>query len=260
MKVVDLSVTLVSGLPVDPPAQIPQIEYHSHKEERMLASFMRAFPGLKQEDIADGEAWATEYIRLSTHSGTHMDAPWHFASTTDGGKPAWGIDQAPLDWCIGNGVVVDFTDKPNGYVCTVADFEAYFKKVGYQLKPGDIVLLHTTAPTKWGTEEYMVTGCGVGREATLWLCSQGVHTVGTDAWSWDAPLSLVAKKYVENNDPSIIWEGHKAGRECAYLQIEKLANLETLPVTGFTFCAFPCKIEKASAGWCRAVALLDEAK
>ena len=52
MKIVDLSVTMVSDLPVDPPAQIPRIEYHSHTEEQMLASFMRMFPGLKKEDIA----------------------------------------------------------------------------------------------------------------------------------------------------------------------------------------------------------------
>lgn len=258
MKIVDLSVTLVDGLPVDPPGQIPQIEYHSHKDDDMLASFMELFPGLRREDIPGGEAWAVESIRLCTHSGTHMDAPWHFASTTDNGKPAWGIDEAPLEWCIGNGVVVDATDKPDGYVLNVEDFKEYFKKVNYTLKPGDIILLHTNAPTQWGSKKYMFTGCGVGRDATVWLCDQGVHTVGTDAWSWDAPLSLVAKKYVETGDASIIWEGHKAGIERAYLQIEKLANLDTLPVSGFTFCAFPCKIEHASAGWCRAVAIFND--
>ena len=46
-----------------------------------LAQF---FPGLKQEDLPDGEAWAVEDVQLNTHNGTHLDAPYHFASTQDG--------------------------------------------------------------------------------------------------------------------------------------------------------------------------------
>ncbi|MDL2219100.1 cyclase family protein [Ruminococcaceae bacterium OttesenSCG-928-O06] len=258
MKLVDLSVSIVSGLPVDPPIQIPKITYVKHKDKLAISSYLEFFPGLTEEELPEGEAWATELMQIATHAGTHMDAPWHFHSTMNGGEPSWSIDEVPLEWCIGNGVVVDATDKPNGYVLTSADFIEYFKKMDYTLKPGDIVLLHTTAPTAWGKEEYLVTGCGVGREGTLWLIDQGVRCVGTDAWSWDAPLPLVAKVYEKTKDPSIVWEGHKAGREKAYVQMEKLANLDKIPKTGFTFIGFPVKIERASAGWIRAVAMLED--
>ncbi len=98
----------------------------------------------------------------------------------------------------------------------------------------------------------------MGREATLWLTERGVHVVGTDAWSWDRPLPLIAKEYEESHDASIIWEGHFAGIEKGYCHIEKLTNLKTLPSTGFTFFCFPVKVKGASAGWIRAVALVDE--
>ena len=62
--------------------------------------------------------------------------------------------------------------------------------------------------------------------------AQGVKIVGTDAWSWDAPFVHTNKVWQETRDPSIIWEGHKAGREIGYFQMEKLHNLEALPSTG----------------------------
>jgi len=48
------------------------------------------------------------------------------------------------------------------------------------------------------------------REATNWLTGKGVRVVGTDAWSWDAPFSATAKRFADNQDPTIVWEGHKA--------------------------------------------------
>src|SRR6185312_9638390 len=53
---------------------------------------------VEKEDLPDGEGWGFEWVRLSTHCTTHLDAPWHFASTMDGGKRAITIDEVPLDW------------------------------------------------------------------------------------------------------------------------------------------------------------------
>lgn len=258
MKIIDLSVTVENDVISDPPHMMPKIEYYSHKMDKGLTAMQRYFPTLKREDLPDGEAWANETITLTTHSGTHMDAPWHYHSTMNNGEPSWTADQIPLEWCMGDGVMVDFSDKADGYICTSKDFIEYFDKVNYQLKPWDIVLIHTNGPKYWGTPEYMRTGCGIGREGTMWLFEQGVRTVGTDAWGWDAPLLLVGEKYKENPDPNIIWEGHKAGRHQAYLQMEKMTNLDLLPPFGFRVIALPIKIKGASAGWVRAIALLEE--
>jgi kynurenine formamidase len=257
MKIIDLSVSIVSGLPTDPPHQIPKIEYINHDSDESLNTMRKYFPSIAKNDLPEGMGWATEILHLRTHVGTHMDAPWHYHPTMNNGEPAWTIDQVPLEWCIGDGVMVDFSEKPDGYVCTSGDFLEYFDKINYRLKPRDILLLQTGAQKYWGRPDYMNKGCGVGREGTLWLCAQGVCTVGTDAWSWDPPLSLVSERFEKTRDNSIIWEGHKAGKEKAYLQMEKLTNLHQLPAFGFKVVALPIKINKASAGWVRAVALLE---
>ena len=90
----------------------------------------------------------------------------------------------------------------------------------------------------------------------MFLTERGVRVVGTDAWSWDAPFLHTARKFAETRDPSIVWEGHKAGREIGYFQMEKLHRLDELPGDGFDICCFPVKIKGASAGWTRAVAIL----
>jgi len=64
-------------------------------------------------------------------------------------------------------------------------------------------------------------------------------------------------KYLASRNPALIWEGHKAGREIGYCHIEKLHNLEALPTTGFSIACFPVKVRGGSAGWTRAVAILD---
>ncbi|WP_028605579.1 cyclase family protein [Ottowia thiooxydans] len=254
MRHIDLSVSIENGLQVDRPGNEPRIRYQHHLET--FEALAKPFAGLRLEDLPGGEAWAVERIDLSTHNGTHMDAPWHYASTMDGGQPAATIDEVPLDWCHRPGVKLDLRHLADGYVATAADIEAELRRIGHELQPLDIVLINTAAAARYGQPDYLDSGCGMGREATLYLTARGVRVVGTDAWSWDAPFSYTAKRYAATGDASLIWEGHKAGREQGYYQMEKLANLDQLPPSGFQVICFPVKIHKASAGWVRAVAVL----
>jgi kynurenine formamidase len=125
------------------------------------------------------------------------------------------------------------------------------------LSPLEIVLVNPAAGQRYGQPDYVATGCGMGREATLYLLERGVRVTGIDGWSWDAPFSFTAKRYATDRDPKIIWEGHKAGRDIGYCHLEKLHNLEALPPSGFTVACFPVKVKGGSAGWTRAVAILD---
>lgn len=254
-KIIDLSIAIDNDVISDPPPLRPKITYQTHADTvPQIASF---FPGLRASDLPDSEGWAVEDITLTTHSGTHMDAPWHYHSTA-GGKRAATIDQAPLDWCYRPGVKLDFRHLADGQVATAADVEAELGRIDYQLRPLDIVLVNTRAGAAYGGPNYLDAGCGMGREATLYLTERGVRVVGTDAWSWDAPFSFTARRFAETGDPSIVWEGHKAGREIGYFQMEKLHNLEVLPPFGFEVICFPVKIKDAGAGWTRAVALVNE--
>jgi kynurenine formamidase len=255
LKIIDISIAIENDIKSDPAGFQPHIEYKSHHQTvHELAGF---FPGLQAADLPDGEAWAYERVNLITHNGTHLDAPYHFSSVMDTDKRAITIDEVPLTWCFQPGVKLDFRDFPDGYVVTKNDVVAELKRINHTLQPLEIVLVNTRAGSRYGYDDYVSAGCGMGEAATLYLLEQGVKVTGTDSWSWDAPFIHTAQKYAETQDPSFIWEGHKAGRKKAYCHLEKLHNLASLPPNNFFVSCFPVKIKNASAGWTRAVAMVE---
>ena len=259
-RIIDISVALKSGIASDPPRSLPEIEYLDHK---MTAPGMAQEFGIREDELPEGNYAAVEKVKLSTHNGTHLDAPYHFfprmnERTVPGGEPSWRIDEIPLDWCFQPAVKLDFRHFEHGYVATPADVQAELKRIGHTLKPLEIVVVNTSAGARYGEDDYIHSGCGMGKAATLWLLEQGVRVTGTDGWSWDAPFSLTRQKVQATGDAGLIWEGHRAGREIGYCHIEKLSKLETLPADGFMVACFPVKIHRASAGWTRAVAIIEE--
>ncbi len=253
---IDISVAIENDVPADPPVMDLKVNYMTHKQT--VGQLLPFFPGLSEAELPGGEAWAIEQISLFTHNGTHLDAPYHFHSTMNNGQRAITIDEVPLEWCFNRAVKLDFRDFEDGYVVSAQDIKDELKRIGHELQALDIVVVNTSAGAAYGQPNYLAKGCGIGREATLYLLEHGVRITGTDAWSWDAPFIYTAQKYAETKDASIIWEGHRAGMEIGYCHIEKLSNLEQLPDTGFMVSCFPVKIKGASAGWTRAVAIIED--
>lgn len=255
-RIVDISVALDGDVIADPPFMRPSVDYVTHRES--AGQMAALFPGLASSDLPDGEGWALERVAMTTHNGTHLDAPWHYHSTMNRGERAMTIDEVPLEWCFQPGVKLDFRHLPDGAVATAADVEAELARIGHVLKPLEIVIVNTGAGAAYGGPDYVDRGCGMGAEATLYLLERGIRVTGTDAWSWDAPFSHTARRYAETGDARLIWEGHKVGRHIGYCHLEKLHALETLPSTGFTIACFPVKVRAASAGWTRAVAIIED--
>lgn len=252
-RMIDLSVPL-EHMAVSEPIP-PKIHYVEHATEGLQQ--MVHYMGVKAEDLvySGGKGWAIEEITAISHTGTHIDAPYHYGPEADG-KPALTVDQLPLEWCFAPGVVIDMRHKAPGEFITVADLEEALDKIHYKIQPGDIVLIQTGADKRIDSPAYYQQP-GLGREGTLWLVEQGVRIIGIDAYTLDRPFTDMVRDYKQTGDGRYIWPAHFAGITRGYCQIEKLANLDQIPKPhGFWVSCLPVKIARASAGWCRAVALV----
>ncbi|MFC7331311.1 cyclase family protein [Marinactinospora rubrisoli] len=257
MRIIDLSTTIdADNWEPDPITHTPMT--HRQGADHMAAAMREHFNlDLPADALPDGEFLNNDTFTLTAHTGTHIDAPAHYGSTATYGTPRT-IDQLPLDWFHGPGVLLDVrTDHP----ATIgADrIRTRLHAIGHHLTPGDIVLLHTGADTRAGTPAYFTHFAGLDHDATHYLLDHGVRVIGTDAFSLDAPFPHIIETYRRTNDPTVLWPAHVAGRHREYCQIERLANLGALPApTGFTVMCLPVKLARAGAGWTRAVALIDE--
>lgn len=256
LRLIDLSVPLEHCAVSEP--MPPSIRYVTHDGEGLAQ--MRQFFGVQPGDLvySNGLGWAIEEIQAITHTGTHVDAPYHYGPTS-GDEPAKRIDEVPLEWCFAPGVVLDVRHKANGDFITVDDLKAALEGIAYTLKPLDIVLLHTGADKRLHGADYFAQP-GLGREGVLWLVEQGVKVIGIDAYTLDRPFANMVADFRRTGDGRFIWPAHFAGLTREYCQIEKLANLDQLPRPhGFYVSCLPVKIRDASAGWCRAMAIVPEA-
>jgi kynurenine formamidase len=209
--------------------------------------------GLGPDYWPGGVGLSAEVVTLSTHSGTHVDAPLHYGPADEGHTRS--IDEVPLEWCYGNGVLLDMRGKDRVAGITRVDVEAELDRIGHSLQPLDVVLVWTG--TELRVPGYESRHPGLRVDATEFLVDAGVKLIGIDAWGLDRPFDVMIEDARAGR--AQFWESHLLGRRKEYCQIERLANLDKLPrPTGFVVSAFPFKLERASAAWARVVAILDE--
>lgn len=255
-ELIDLSIGLEDGVASEP--EPPSIDRFGHEAgaERLAENLQALGHDVEAADFPDGMGLAWEDLEVIPHAGTHVDAPWHYGPTV-GGEPAKTIDEIPLEWCRGEAVVLDFRWKDPGEEISVADLEAALEDLDHALSPGEIVLIQTGADELWGTPEYLTQFPGMSAAGTTFLAERGVKVIGTDAYGFDKPFTVMGERYLETGDEAELWPAHFAGREVEYCQIEKMANLDALPRrTGIPLVAFPISIEGASGGWVRPVAFV----
>lgn len=270
MRIVDLSVAL-EEVPFDDEPRIYRVGHR--RGARLLGLSLFVLGGLGQaprnllailrhgllgpRDFPDEEALAWEDFKGDTHTGTHVDAPYHFGSRV-AGRPARTIDQVPLEWCWAPGVRLDLRHKEAGSEITPLDLAKALEATGHTLAAGDIVLIWTGASERYGSPDYPRAHAGMGREGTLWLMERGVRVMGIDAHTFDRPFASMIEDYRSSGDPRVLWPAHLAGRQREYCHIENLANLDALPDRGFRVACFPVKIRGGSAGWTRAIAIVPD--
>lgn len=265
MTIIDLSLPIDERTPEVHPFGIQRL---GHKEgirhlnwvmmKKTLGgrvSFLLGKRIIKPNDLADKEFLSLETVHCPVHIGTHIDYSFHYGTKCEG-RPSKTINELPLEWCVSGGVVLDLTYKKPGEVIFKEDVISALKKINYTLKSGDIVLLRTGADKFFGTKEYLSNYPGVSPQAIGFILDAGVKIIGIDALGFDRPYKFMMQDFLRTRDPSYLWPAHFFGRIREYAHIERLANLDKLPVCGFKVICFPVKIKDVGASWVRAVAIL----
>jgi kynurenine formamidase len=215
--------------------------------------------GVNHRDFPDKKGLSLMTYTLTTHTGTHMDAPYHYGDLNSQGQPARTICQVPLDWCFGDGVRLDLRGNGRTGVITVEELEEAVAQTGGDIKPRDIVLIWTGADAHVGKPEYFSRFRGMTRAATQWLVERGVRVIGIDSFGFDAPFTEMLDNYFRSGAPSDLWPAHLYGREREYCQLERLAGLGAIGrARGFKVACFPVHLRGADAAWSRVVAIVEE--
>lgn len=218
----------------------------------VMAKIFRCRP----EDLPGGEGWGDEQVRMSTHLGTHVDAPLHYGSTCEG-RPARTISDIGLDELYCPAVVLDLREaaEPDASI-PVDALEAAVAANGATIEPGSAILIRTGQERYGIADRELYRYPGMSRAGTLYLAGLGAKVLGTDALGWDRPFGVMARAFRDTGDPSEIWDGHFAGRDREVFIVQQLSNLAALPPSGFYVGFFPMLLQGASAAPARVVAFL----
>ncbi|PIP19698.1 MAG: cyclase [Candidatus Omnitrophica bacterium CG08_land_8_20_14_0_20_41_16] len=267
MRIIDLS------LPIDEKAfEVHKVDIERVTHKAGIDKFNRIIMGktlsgklsyllgkriLRPCDVPDGEFLSLEIVHSPVHVGTHLDYSFHYGSKSEG-RAAKTADEIPLEYCYQYGVRLDLRHKKPAEAITAADMEAALKRINYNLKPLDIVLLWTGADKFYGRPEYFTDYPGVDTSAIDYLLDCGIKVFGTDTMGIDRPYKFMLKEFLDSKDPRKFYPAHFYGRKREFIHIERLGRLENLPAAaGFKIICFPVRIRQTGAAWSRVVALLD---
>jgi kynurenine formamidase len=200
-------------------------------------------------DQADGAPATVETLEFMLHSGTHVDAPFHFIP--DGAT----IEELGPFALSGSAVVVDVPARGGWEEVTGKRLRVWEKETGESIGEGDIVLLRTGYGVRWAPlpegERYMTAGWPyLGTTAIDLLLDRRIKAVGVECPDPD--------KTDQHDLASSTFETHRRLLGAGVLIIENLAHLDQIPLARVEFLGMALPIQGASGSPIRALALLSE--
>lgn len=253
VKLIDLSVPIANN------ASEPSKIYHSRLGSREGAKKISIRAGIAVKSFPDSCFLTLDKYSLTTHTGTHVDAPIHFGASMIGNNlNQKSITDLPLNWFYGQGKLLDFSTFPRKTNITVENIKNKISDEKINLIKGDILLIRTGMDKMFGDKRYFTDGPGLSGEATNYLVSLGIKVIGIDSYGLDRSFPVMLNEYKETRDQTALWPSHFLGRRKEYVHIERLCNLSMLPYEGFKLSLFPIKLQGADASWIRAVAILGD--
>jgi len=168
---------------------------------------------------------------LGTHTGTHIDAPYHFFAD---GKT---LDEIPLNRFVGEAILVDCVGRRDAI--HIADLEPFSQDIS----PCSRVIIRTGWDKWFGEEKYFRDYPVISAGVAKWLAERQIWLLGVDIPSVDG---------WKNED------AHVALLKAEVVIVESLVNLDKITKTPFYFAALPLPIKGADGSPVRAIALQDE--
>ena len=215
MKVIDLTLTISENIPT--------------------------FPGSPQPNFINWESiekdgYNLELLFLSTHTGTHIDAPYHFV------KKGQKIDQIMTKRLVTEAILIKIR-KGSDQAITKNDIQKFEKKYG-KIDDRSTVIFHTDWQKNLNKKSYFMKNPGLGTSAAKYLASKKINLVGIDSPSID--LGKDEKFSV-----------HHILAKSGILIVENLINLDKINSQKFHLIVAPLKLKNATGSPVRAMALTD---
>jgi kynurenine formamidase len=196
-KVYDLSVLLYNDMQLH-----PAIEAAGVHSRVLMHGFPVHLPSMGGPKGGPEFGWPIFHdLELTTHTGTHVDAPWHF------NKRGRRMDELPIDMFFGKGVVIDFRHLADCAAIKAEDLE----KAKPEIEEGDILIINTGRHKQYGTAEYNTKHPGLdGDSVEPFLLKKKIKMIGMDTMCvevgsehdhWPHPLHRVC--LIQNEIPLI---------------------------------------------------------
>jgi len=215
MKIVDLTLTVSDKIPTFPGSPQPSfIPWENVKED----------------------GYNLELLFLSTHTGTHMDAPYHFLEK--GAK----IHEISLKKLVSEAVLIK-SKKKGGESITKIDIQKFEKKHG-KIASFSSVIFYTGWQRNLQKKYYFTKNPGLSVSAAKYLASKKINLVGIDSPSID--LGKDSKFSV-----------HQIFAKKGILIVENLANLEKIKSSKLHLVVLPLKLKNATGSPVRAIAFVE---
>ena len=199
-----------------------------------ISERIKVFPGSPQPAFVPWSSFGahgydSEAVFMSTHTGTHMDAPSHFAP----GKAA--IDRIPAARLVSKAVLIK-APKKAGETIEVGD-------ITEELSRNDAVVFATGWEKRYSNRDYMTKNPGLSKQAARYLVDKKAGLVAIDGPSIDP-----------GHDAR--FSAHNVLLPAGVLAVENLCNLNKIKQRRFTLIVAPLKLAGASGSPVRALALL----
>jgi len=215
MKILDLTLTISEKIPTFPGSPHPHF--------------------IPWEKIKD-DGYNLELLFLSTHTGTHLDAPHHFLEK--GGK----IHEISLKKLVSEAVLIK-SKKKGGESITKTDIQKFEKKHG-KIASFSSVIFYTGWQRNLQKKYYFTKNPGLSVSAAKYLASKKINLVGIDSPSID--LGKDSKFSV-----------HQIFAKKGMLIVENLASLEKIKSSKFHLVVLPLKLKNATGSPVRAIAFVE---